>query len=110
MRGVLYPTCGGGADDLSLLVAADRGDSGAQNELGLLFLEQQRPDIAAQWFLLAAHQQHPDAMHYLSQLYQQGLGVARAETEAMLWLAKAAKAGHLIARAQMATITGADGQ
>ena len=89
------------------MVEADRGDSTAQNDLALLFLEQERPDIAVQWFLLAAQQQHADAMHYLSELYQQGLGVEKCESTAMLWRAKAANQGHVIARAQMTAITGA---
>lgn len=91
----------------ALLVEADRGDSTAQNDLALLFLEHNHPDIALQWFLLAAHQQHADAMHYLSELYQHGLGVDKCESTAMLWRAKAAKLGHPIAHAQMTAITGA---
>ncbi len=92
--------------DYELLVSADRGDSSAQNDLALLFLEQGRPDIAVQWFLLAAQQQHIDAMHYLSELYQQGQGVEKCESTAMLWRAQAAAQGHVIARVQMAEITG----
>ena len=93
-----------------MLLEADKGVCEAQNDLALLFLEQERPDIAFHWFMLAAQQQHPDAMQWLSYLYSRGLGIEPNETEAVLWLAKAAKAGHLIARAQMATITGADEQ
>lgn len=96
----------GGGDDLSLLVGADRGDCAAQNELALLFMEQGRADIAFHWFLQAAQQQHADAMHYLSSLYEQGLGVERNENEAMLWRVKAANQGHAIAQAQMTAITG----
>lgn len=99
---------GGAGDDFSLLVSADRGDSAAQSELALLFMEQERPDLAAYWFQLAAQQQHADAMHYLSDLYQQGLGVEQSANQAMLWRVKAASAGHLIAQAQMAAITGSD--
>ena len=95
----------GGGNDRALLIEADKGDSAAQNDVALLLLEQNRPDIALQWFLLAAQQQHADAMHYLSELYQQGLGVERCENTAMLWRAKAASQKHLIADAQMAVIT-----
>lgn len=98
---------GGGVATSALLVEADKGDSTAQNDLALLFLEHNRPDIACQWFLLAAHQQHADAMHYLSELYQHGLGVDKCESTAMLWRAKAAKLGHPIAHAQMTAITNA---
>lgn len=92
------------ADGYALLHDADRGNSQAQNDLALLFLEQERPDIAAQWFLLAAQQQHADAMHYLSTLYEQGCGVECCENTALLWRAKAANLGHLIARAQLASM------
>lgn len=97
---------GGAGDEFALLVAADRGDSEAQNDLALLCLEQQRADVAVYWFNLAAPQGDADAMHHLSRLYQQGNGVERCESTAMLWLAKAAGAGHAIAQAQMAGITG----
>ena len=100
---------GGGEGSLALLVAADRGNSEAQNDLALLCLEQQRPDIALYWFKLAAHQGYADAMHYLSELYQRGEGVERCESTAMLWRAKAVEAGHAIARAQMEAITHSGG-
>ena len=87
-------------------MAADRGGCEAQNDLALLCLEHQRTDIARYWFQLAADQGDADAMHYLSELYQQGRGVEQCESTAMLWRAKAAAAGHLIAQAQMAGITG----
>lgn len=96
---------GGAAEGFALLVAADRGDSEAQTDLALLCLEQDRPDIALYWFQLAAQQGDADAMHHLSGLYQQGLGVERCESTAMLWRVKAAGAGHAIARAQMSGIT-----
>lgn len=69
--------------------------------MGLLFLEQGRPDIAAQWFLLAAQQQHADAMHFLSMLYEKGEGVEPCENTALLWRVKAANLGHAIAQAQL---------
>ncbi|WP_090275890.1 SEL1-like repeat protein [Halopseudomonas litoralis] len=90
---------------MALLLAADSGDSEAQCDLALVFLEQDRADLAAYWFNLAAQQEHADAMHYLSGLYQQGNGVERCESTAMLWRVKAAGAGHAIAQAQMAAIT-----
>ena len=96
---------GGAADGLALLLEADRGDSEAQGDVALLCPQQDRADIAFYWFNLAAQQGHADAMHYLSELYQQGNGVARCESTAMLWRARAAGAGHAIAQAQMAGIT-----
>ncbi len=88
-------------EDIDLLVEADQGFSDAQNDLGILCLKQDRADIALYWFNLAAEQGHADAMHFLSQMYQQGNGVAQSETTALLWRVKAAEAGHAIATAQM---------
>lgn len=81
------------------------GGGGAADGLALLCLQQDRADVAFYWFSLAAQQGHADAMHYLSELYQQGSGVERCESTAMLWRARAAGAGHAIAQAQMAGIT-----
>ena len=89
-------------EDIDLLVEADQGGRDAQNDLGILCLEQERADIALYWFNLAADQGHADAMHFLSEMYQQGTGVERSETTALLWRVKAAEAGHAIAKAQMA--------
>lgn len=89
-------------EDIELLVEADQGCRDAQNDLGILFLEQERADIALHWFNLAADQGHADAMHFLSKMYQSGDGVEYSETTALLWRVKAAEAGHAIAKAQMA--------
>ncbi len=87
--------------DIDLLVEADQGCSDAQNDLGILCLEQERADTALYWFNLAADQGHADAMHFLSKMYQSGDGVERSETTTLLWRVKAAEAGHVIAKAQM---------
>ena len=89
-------------EDIELLVEADQGCRDAQNDLGILCLEQERADIALHWFNLAAEQGHADAMHFLSKMYQSGNGVERSDTTALLWRVKAAEAGHAIAKAQMA--------
>lgn len=90
-------------EDVELLIEADQGCRNAQNDLGILCLEQQRADIALHWFNLAAEQGHPDAMHFLSKLYQSGDGVKRSESTALFWRIKAAEAGHAIAKAQVNT-------
>ena len=89
-------------ENIELLVEADQGCRDAQNDLGILCLEQERADIALHWFNLAAEQGHADAMHFLSTMYQSGNGVERSDTTALLWRVKAAEAGHAIAKAQMA--------
>ena len=42
-----------------------------------------------------------DAMHNLAKLYFQGCGVEKDENTALMWLAKAAAYGHVIAEQQM---------
>ncbi|TDQ39002.1 tetratricopeptide repeat protein [Thiopseudomonas denitrificans] len=101
--------------DASLLVEADRGSAVAQNELGILCLEQAQGPVALHWFKLAAEQGHSDAMHHLSRLYLHGIehsggggccGLAQDRSQAFLWLSKAAVHGHAIAREQLAVWTG----
>lgn len=58
--------------DAARLVEADRGNAEAQNELGILCLEQAQAGVALHWFNLAAAQNHADAMHHLSRLYLHG--------------------------------------
>lgn len=60
-------------EDAGLLVDADRGSARAQNELGILCLEQKQAPVAVDWFKLAAEQDHSDAMHHLSRLYLHGV-------------------------------------
>ncbi len=95
-----------GLENYELLVGADRGDADAQNDLAQLFLEFDRPDIAAHWFQLAAGQQHADAMHNMSALYLKGIGVDKGKSQALMWLSKAAAHGHVIAKAQLAAWAG----
>lgn len=85
-------------DDYALLALADQGDSDAQNDLALLFLEQQLYDFALHYFHLAIAQDHADAMHYLSDMYEKGTGVEQCSETALIWRAKAAAFGHEIAR------------
>ena len=94
------------AEDYELLTQADQGNSDAQNDLAQLFLEFDRPDVALQWLQLAINQQHPDAIHNMSTLYLKGLGVAKDESKALMWLSKAAAHGHIIAKAQLTALVG----
>lgn len=59
--------------DADLLMAADQGGGEAQNELGILCLEQNEPMLALHWFNLAAEHEHSDAMHHLCRLYAAGI-------------------------------------
>ena len=88
--------------DWALLLAADGGNVAAQMEWAERALEEGDWVSACFWLDQAARQRHADAMHWLATLAFEGrLGPADAST-GLLWLAKAAKAGHPIAQAQMA--------
>jgi len=91
-------------EDHELFINADAGDAEAQNDLALLFLDSDRPDIALHWLQLAVIQEHADAMHNLGNLYVKGIGVPKQENLALMWLAKAASFGHVIAEQQMAAL------
>lgn len=91
-------------EDHELFISADAGDAEAQNELALLFLGSNRPDIALHWLRLAANQEHADAMHNLGGLYIKGIGVLKKDNLGLMWLAKAAAFGHVIAEQQLAAL------
>lgn len=88
--------------DWPQVLAADAGDASAQMALALAYLTQSQWVSAHYWLEQAARQHHADAMHWLATLAFEGrLGPANP-TAGLLWLAKAAQAGHAIAQAQMA--------
>jgi len=91
-------------EDYELLAAADAGDPDAQNDLGQLFLDANRPDIALHWIQLAVDQGHADAIHHLSKMYIRGVGLEKDATKGLMWLAKAASLGHPIAQQQVAAL------
>ncbi|QEA11807.1 MULTISPECIES: hypothetical protein [Comamonas] len=119
--------------DLPLLARADGGDATAQAELGaLLALEalagaagthaqadrgRSAGAAAALYFLQAgADQGSADAMHWLALLHAAGLAGGGNGHEgdggkalALMWLARAAAHGHVIARAQLAGLVPGDG-
>lgn len=83
-----------------LILEADQGDAAAQNDLGMLLLQEGRPGSAFELFQESAQLDYPEAMHWLYQCYMKGLGVERDENLAMMWLHQAAAHGHAIAKAQ----------
>jgi TPR repeat protein len=88
-------------DDIEILQAADAGDAKAQNDLALLFLENDKMKSAAYWLELAAKQNFTDAMHLLGCCYLEGNGLPKDDNLAIMWIAKAASLGHSIAQAQI---------
>ncbi|MDO9270337.1 MAG: hypothetical protein Q7T96_14630 [Methylobacter sp.] len=91
-------------NDIELIKSADAGDAKAQNDLALLFLEQNKPKSAVYWLELAAKQQVSDAMHLLGCCYLEGSGLPKDDNLAIMWIAKAASLGHPIALAQIQSI------
>jgi len=86
---------------LELILCADSGDADAQNDAGLLFFDLDNKKAAFYWWLAAAAQCHRDAMHLLGQCYAAGMGVPADKNIGIMWIAKAAAGGHLIALEQV---------
>ena len=93
------------SEDYELFVEADAGDAEAQNDLALLFLDAEKPEISLHWLKMAADQSHSDAMHNLSKLYIKGIGTPKDNSTGLMWLAKAASVGHIIANQQITALT-----
>jgi TPR repeat protein len=91
-------------DNMELVKSADAGDAKAQNDLALLFLENNKPKSAVYWLELAAKQGFADAMQLLGHCYLEGNGLAKDDNLAIMWIAKAASLDHSIALAQIQSI------
>lgn len=108
-------------EDVQMLVRADQGDAAAQADVGALFAlaalqeAKGRPAaplnrgggggsiMAAMHFLTqAAGQGEADAMHWLGMLHAAGLCEGDGQALALMWVAKAAAHGHVIAQRQLA--------
>ncbi|MBP9713397.1 MAG: sel1 repeat family protein [Sterolibacterium sp.] len=85
----------------TLLRQADQGEAEAQADVAQLLFARGRHAAAARWFQRAANQGYPDAMLCLGRSYATGDGVIHDENLAVMWIAKAAAAGHPLALAQM---------
>lgn len=89
------------AQDTALLIEADGGDAGAQGQIGAVFHGLGEMKTAVYWWQLAAAQGDADAMQWLGRCYAAGDGVEQDERLALMWISKAAAAGHAIAAAQL---------
>ena len=71
--------------------------------MGVYFLPktgyENKPELAAEWFLEAAKQGHPEAQYELFNCYNQGIGVTKDKDQAIHWLRKAAGQNHTLAQA-----------
>lgn len=89
------------AEDLAFVLRADAGDAEAQNDIGQLFSIAGKHEAALYWLQQAAQQGHSDAMQWLGRCHLSGAGVPEDEYMGVMWIAKAASHGHVIAKAQM---------
>jgi len=92
-------------EDKELVLLADAGNADAQDDIGQLFLLAKKHPSAFYWFGQAAQQNHPDAMQWLGHCYVQGKGVPKNENLGLMWIAKAAAQGHVIAQGLMKGLT-----
>jgi TPR repeat protein len=90
--------------DADVLSAADAGEPQAQNDLAMALHAAGFMPAAVLWWLRAARGGNTDAMQWLGRAYLLGEGAAANASLALMWLDKAATAGHGIARAQMYTL------
>ena len=88
-------------EDKQFILLADAGDAEAQDDIGQLFLMSEKYQAAIYWFEQAAQQNNADAMQWLGHCYINGKGVPKDENLGIMWTAKAAALGHVIAQGQM---------
>ena len=87
------------------LPLAERGDAGAQNNVGYMYSRGEGVprnfELAASWFQKSANQGHADGLHNLGLRYANGEGVPLNDAMAMTLFLKAAKQGHAGAEAEI---------
>lgn len=88
-------------EDIDLIISADAGNADAQNDLAQMFDELGKHEVALYWWRASADQGHPDAMHYLGNCFICGNGVSKDEHTGIMWIAKAASFGHVVAGGQI---------
>lgn len=89
---------------IAAILGADTGLARDQLELALIFLEAGLPDKALPWLRLAVNQGDADAMLILGETQLEGRG---ADTKAdLIWIRRAAIAGHPLALAIMEALPG----
>lgn len=87
--------------DINVILRADAGEAAAQSDIGQFFSNAGKHKIALYWLQQAAQQDDSDAMQWLGRCYVSGDGVAKDDNLGLMWIAKAAAHGHIIANAQI---------
>ena len=93
-----------GDEEWGLVLAGVGGDAAAQNGEGGVFLEAKIEAAALYWFEQAAAQNHADALHWLAHCHVAGKGAPENHALGMMYLARAANLGHVIASEQLSAI------
>lgn len=88
-------------DDIDVIVRADRGEPDAQTDLALLFLAAGHPAQAIELLDLASARNYPEALYHLARVHINGTAGRADANTGLMWLARAAGAGHAIAIEQM---------
>ena len=88
-------------EDIDCILRADAGDADAQNGVGQLFLIAGKSEAALHWFKQSANQANADSMQWLGQGYSKGEGIAQNDYLGLMWIAKAASLGNVIAKKQI---------
>lgn len=90
-----------GPEELQLLMLADDGSAAAQRDMGQVFDLHGKHEIAVYWWTQATGQGDADAMQCMGSAHAQGRGVPKNQNLALMWIARAAAAGHVIAAEQV---------
>ena len=93
-------------EDFELIERADAGNAEAQTDLALIFLSHEKPESAVYWLKMAIKQDNLEAMHRLGHCYIDGYGLPKDDYLGIMWIAKAASQGHVIAQAQIQAMVG----
>lgn len=91
-------------EDFDLIESADAGETEAQTDLALLFMVNKKPANAIYWLELAVKRNNANAMYLLGRCYTDGIGIGKNENLGIMWIAKAASNGHIMAKGQMQVI------
>ncbi len=90
----------------TLIDKANKGDSNAQYNLGLMYTYgkgvSEDWSEGAKWFSKAAEQGNADAQYNLGYVYINGRGLAQDSNKAIVWFKKAAERGHMASQFTLA--------
>jgi TPR repeat protein len=88
-------------EEQQILLLADDGSASAQCDIGQVFDLNGKHEIAVYWWEQASAQGDSNAMQCLGSAHAEGRGVPKNHNLALMWIARAAAAGHLIAAKQI---------